>query len=178
MDSKFSVVLTIDGALSAGKISAALRRYADALDGNHYPDVPVSSPSKAEAVAKAVVAPKAETVSEPVKKTKAAPKTTAKLAAVKSPVEEDVAATSDVEEEVDFEVEEDLELDGTKTLSLAEDVLPAFKAFLNKRAAALGDVTKAREEIASLMKTKFGVKSGRVADLDSKHFKAAMDAIK
>jgi len=176
MESKFSIVITIDGALSPGKIIAELRRQADALDGKHYPagTTPSVSPAPA-ATAPVVEAPKAEAAPAP----KAAKAKAAKPAAAPAPKVAPVEAP--VEAEVDdLELDEDdLELDGTKTLTLEGDVMPAFKAYLGKRKAALGgDVAKAREEISNLMKTKFGVASGRVVDLDEKHYQAALDAIK
>jgi len=163
MDSKFSVVITIDGAVSTAKIQEALRRYADGLDGNHNTTPLTGAPSKPAKVE----APVAETAAPAAKskpgKAKPAPK-----------AEELDEAIGD---EGDDPFGEDEDLAGEVELTLADHVLPAFKARMAERTKTVG-ADKARAEIANLMKTKFGVASGKVTELPSKHYKAALEAIK
>lgn len=160
MDSKFSVVITIDGAVSTAKIQEALRRYADGLDGNHNTTPLTGAPAKVEA-------PVAETAA-PAAKPKAGK---AKPAPKAEELDEAIG-----EDDTDL-FGEDEDLAGEVELTLADHVLPAFKARMAERTKTVG-ADKARAEIANLMKTKFGVASGKVTELPSKHFKAAMEAIK
>lgn len=167
MESKFSIVITIDGALSVAKIQEALRRYADQFDGNH---------STAPLTGKATAAPKTDAEGVNTGMTVSAPAAKAKPAKAKpAPKAEELDEA--IGDEGDDPFGEDEDLAGEVELTLADHVLPAFKARMAERTKTVG-ADKARAEIANLMKTKFGVASGKVTELPSKHFKAAMEAIK
>lgn len=171
MESKFSIVITIDGAISTSKIVAELRRYADGLEGNHYP-----AGTKPPALASAPATPKAETPKDEVPPAAAKPKPAKSKPAPKAEELEE-AISDEAGDDLGLGDDDDLGLDGEPELTLSEHVLPAFKARLTERQKAVGP-EKARAEIAALMKTKFGVASGKVTELPSKHFKAALEAIK